>query len=89
MAKPGWAGQTGQVRLLLPQLDPVAGLQLGRSRPALSLPADILPLVLADGAGGRRLVTRIGVLSAAGHADEMGHGVKSLLSVRNRSGMGL
>src|SRR5262249_33514762 len=69
----GDGGDAGEAGILLAEHVPVAlGRHLGQCRPPLSLPPDVLALVLADRAAGRRRVAG-GVLDAAGDAHASGH----------------
>ena len=59
----------------------MTALQIFQSGPFLPLPADVLPLVLADGTT-RWGQQRLGVLDSASGADEVGHSTPSLPRLR-------
>src|SRR5262249_39638190 len=61
-----------QPRLLEPDRVAVGLAQLVERRPLLARGLDVLSVVLADGAGGGRLVA-LGVLRPAGRGDEVRH----------------
>ena len=68
-------------RLELPKGVPVALRELLERRPPLPLRADVLPLVLADGAA-RGRVDRFGELGSAGEAEKVRHGSSLLFKLR-------
>ena len=85
IANPGAAPMPSEAGVLA-HLVAVVAAQLLERRPALALGRDVLALVLADGAGGGRFGA-LGVLDAAGDADEAGHASRlcQAASVNRRS----
>ncbi len=72
----GLHSDADQVGLLLADHRRALGADLGHGGPLLAAPADVLPLVQADGAAAGRLLG-VGVLDGAGPADPRGHGGSS------------